>query len=317
MRQSLNYLITGGTGFMGHEITDYLLRQDDIGKIIIYSRDEFKQSEMRKEYPDKRMRFFLGDVRDLERLRIAMRGVDYVIHAAALKHVDSGQYNPSEHIKTNISGSENVVKASYYANVTRAILLNTDKSVKPINTYGKCKAVAEDLFINGCLQYKPLFSVVRYGNVMGSRGSVIPYFKKLLAEGRAQMPVTIPNMTRFAVTAYQAVKLIMTALSPDTKPQMVLVPKVPTFSLLRLCDALNVGFNETGIRPGEKMHEEMIHSEEGHRTYDQGNHYIITPEMPYDDEAVFTPGKRMLKDWNYDSYNNPDWLSAEELRRYL
>ena len=307
----MTYLITGGTGSMGKQLTKYLLADHRVTRIVIYSRDEYKHAVMEREFADSRLRFFLGDVRDEARLRLALGGIDYCIHTAALKRVERGEYDPQEFIKTNILGSQAVISSCAAAKVKRAVLLSTDKSVEAINLYGQTKAVAESLFISSCCSYMPIYSVVRYGNVVNSRGSVIPYFREL-AKISDTLPVTWPNMTRFAMTYQMAIDLIMRAI--EAPPQQVFVAKAPSFSLLRLCVALDREMDVQGAGPKEKLHEVLIHKYEANRAQDFGDHFRIRPEIPYDDEIVYEQG-RVLEPWTeYSSYRNPDWLSVDDIK---
>ena len=309
----MTYLITGGAGSMGRQLTKYLLWDDEIDKIIIFSRDEAKHAMMRQEIPDKRLRYIIGDVRDLDRITRACKGVDYVIHTAALKRVPEGQYNPTEFIKTNIQGTENVISACANTDVKRAVLLSTDKAVEAINLYGKTKAVAEEVWLQANIEYRPIYNVTRYGNVIGSTGSVVPFFKQLVEGGATSLPVTWPNMTRFAMTFNDAVHLVMYALW-SVYPQQIFVAKAPSFSMVRLAQAFNCAMDITGTRSGEKLHEVLVSKYESNRAYDYGDHYRIIPEDPYDDEITFCDIEPMEAHTEYESYTNEDWLTVDDLR---
>lgn len=295
---------------MGQQFTRYLLENEDPQKVIIYSRDEFKQAEMEKAFSDKRLRFFIGDVCDEKRLKLALNGVDYVVHTAALKHVDKAEYNPLEYIATNVGGTAGLVRACIDSAVKRCVLLSTDKSCMPINLYGATKMVAEKLFLASCV-YKPIFNVVRYGNVLHSRGSVVPYFKALIAGGAKRLPITALEMTRFAVTFAKAIAMIMEALKGD--PQVVYVAKAMTFSMAELCDAFDCEPQIVGIRPGEKLHETLIHEYETGRAYDAGSHYRIIPEIPFDGEYQFNVSRTFYKGNAYTS-DTAARLNIGELR---
>lgn len=312
-------LITGGTGSFGHAFVKYLLsfKEDDSPRrIIVFSRDEFKQHEMNKLYPEDRypqMRYYIGDVRDKQRVLKAFDRVDYVIHAAAIKHVPVCEYNPSEAIRTNIGGTENVADACVERGIRRAILLSSDKAVNPINLYGATKLVAEKTFIatNHYTGKKklPYFSVVRYGNVMGSRGSVIPEFKKQ-AEG-GSLRITDERMTRFWITLDEAVKLVLKALSNQEGGEIF----VPTLKSMRIVDlaravAPNVPIEYTGIRPGEKIHEVLISKDEMRKAVKHRGYYVILPDFKGKPEA-----NNLYEE--YSSDNNEDWITEEEMRRML
>lgn len=310
----MTYLITGGTGSMGKQLTKHLLTLPDTKRIVIYSRDEYKHAVMERELADKRLRFFIGDVRDRERLQVALNGVGYVIHTAALKRVEKGEYEPREFKKTNIDGTENVIDACIASGVKRAVLLATDKGVEAINIYGKSKAYAESEFIAAC-HYKPIFNVVRYGNVINSRGSVIPFFQGLVEGGAKALPVTRANMTRFAMTYDMAVKLVMRALGE--LPQQIFVAKAKSFSLVRLCEAFGCKMDEKGIGAGEKLHEVLINEYESRRAYDFGDHFRVLPELPWDDECPYEKGVRMEPWTEYNSYDNDDWMSVDDIKEMI
>ena len=278
-------LITGGTGSFGKNFTKYLLKNKKIKKIIIYSRDEFKQNEMNLEIKDKRLRFFLGDVRDKDRLISASKEVDCLIHAAALKQVPAAEYNPQECIKTNVTGAENVIKACIVNNIKNVIALSTDKAVNPINLYGATKLTSDKLFVaanNLTGKQKIKFSVVRYGNVMGSRGSVIELFKKLHSQSSKIYPITDLKMTRFWITIQDAVKFVDFCIQ-DSKGGEIYIPKLPSFKILNLVKVFNKNakIKIIGIRPGEKLHESLISLEDSSNTYEFKNYYLIYPLIKF------------------------------------
>lgn len=313
-------LVTGGTGSFGQAFTQRILDNPKIERIAIYSRGEHLQEEMERRFKDDRLRFFIGDVRDKDRLEMAMRGVDTVIHAAALKIVPTAEYNPTECTATNIGGAENVVKAAIRTGVPRVVALSTDKAVNPINLYGSSKLAAEKIFIaaNRMAGGKCRFNVVRYGNVSGSRGSVLPLFKKLKAEGKP-LPITDERMTRFWLTLDQSIDLVMNAMeiTDEGLHSKILVPKIPSIKITDLAMAIdpsNIILN-TGIRPGEKLHETLI-TEDENRTTTLGvgikdeAYYIINP-------SGFSMKHERLDGWRYTSDTNDQWLTVEQLRNYL
>ncbi len=318
-------LITGGTGSFGHKFTEKIFKQYKPRKVIIYSRDEYKQYLMQKRYEPwlKRMRFLIGDVRDRERLNRAFEGVDVVIHTAALKHVPAMEYNPIEAVKTNIHGAENVIDAALDRQVKKVIALSTDKGVQPANLYGATKMVSDKLFVHANA-YRGLkdiaFSVVRYGNVAGSRGSVIPYFKSLLEKDQNKLPVTHAEMTRFWISLEQGVDLVFKAVE-CAKGTEIFVAKIPSFKVTDLAKAMAPGaqWTEVGIRPGEKMHEIMITKEDSRKAYDFGDYYVIYPQVDWwDVNHHFTPGgKEVPKDFQYSSDTNDQWLTPEEIKELL
>ncbi|WGS63894.1 UDP-N-acetylglucosamine 4,6-dehydratase (inverting) [Marinitoga aeolica] len=322
-------LITGGTGSFGKMFTKILLESYDPKKIIIYSRDEFKQDVMRKElmfkYPDKmnKLRFFIGDVRDKERLYRAFDGVDYVIHAAAMKQVPACEYNPFEAIKTNIHGAQNIIDAAIDRGVKKVVALSTDKAVNPINLYGGTKLVSDKLFISANAysgSKNTIFSIVRYGNVAGSRGSVIPFFKELIEKGIKELPITDFRMTRFWITLEQGVDLVIKALK-ESKGGETYISKIPSFKITDLAQAMLPGckMKEIGIREGEKLHEVMITKDDSRTTYEYEKHYIIYPHFDWwNFESHFTPGGKLIEEgFEYNSGNNSEWLTVEDLRDWL
>ncbi|GFI49569.1 UDP-N-acetylglucosamine 4,6-dehydratase (inverting) [Lachnospiraceae bacterium] len=318
-------LITGGTGSFGNHFTEYVLKHYKPKKIIIYSRDEFKQFNMAnkfKQYEDI-MRFFIGDVRDKERLLRALGGVDYVIHAAALKQVPACEYNPIEAVRTNIDGAINVVNAVLDTpSVKRVVALSTDKSVNPINLYGGTKLVSDKLFIaaNAYSGAKDVrFAVVRYGNVAGSRGSVIPFFKQIIENGGKKLPITDYRMTRFWISLEEGVELVIKALE-EAKGGETFISKIPSFKIIDLAQAMLPGCEmpEVGIREGEKLHEVMVTREDSATTYEYKKHYIIYPHYNWwGEEKLILGGKKVEEGFEYNSGNNSVWLSAKEISSLL
>jgi len=317
-------LITGGTGSFGKCFTRYVMEHSNPKKVIIYSRDEFKQWMMEnefKEYADK-LRFFIGDVRDQERLRRAFEGVDYVIHAAALKQVPACEYNPNEAIKTNIHGAMNIIEAALDTNVKKVVALSTDKAVNPVNLYGGTKLVSDKLFIaaNAYVGNKDInFSIVRYGNVAGSRGSIIPFFRKLIADGQTELPITDLRMTRFWISLQQGVELVIKALE-ESKGGETFISKIPSFKITDLAQAMLPGCEmpEVGIREGEKLHEIMVTVEDSLNTYEYDKHFIVYPQMVWSESRRAVPtGKRVPEGFSYSSGNNTEWLSVEQIKELL
>ena len=319
-------LITGGTGSFGKCFTRYALKNYHPKKIIIYSRDEYKQFVMSNESPFKEnaqiMRFFIGDVRDKERLERAMEGVDYVIHAAALKQVPACEYNPAEAIKTNIHGAMNVIDASLDCGVKKVVALSTDKAVNPVNLYGGTKLVSDKLFIaaNAYAGSKDInFSIVRYGNVAGSRGSVIPFFRSLIEKGETTLPITDYRMTRFWISLEQGVQLVIKALD-EAHGGETFISKIPSFYVKDLAEALLRGCKsvETGIRPGEKLHEIMITPEDSYNTYEFEKNFIGYQQITYNTIQVRDEsGKKVEEGFAYSSGTNKEWLSVEQIRELL
>ena len=317
-------LITGGTGSFGNYFTDFVLAHYKPKKIIVYSRDEFKQFQMRNrliEY-DSVMRYFIGDVRDQARLRRALEGVDYIIHAAAMKQVPACEYNPHEAIKTNIQGAVNVIEAALDTGVKRVVALSTDKAVNPINLYGGTKLVSDKLFI-AANAYSGLkdtrFAIVRYGNVAGSRGSVIPFFRGLVQSGETELPITDLKMTRFWINLEQGVQLVIKALA-EARGGETFIAKIPSFKITDLAKAIlpECTLKEVGIREGEKLHEIMITREDSHYTYEYDKHFIIYPHMSWWHEDMrIADGKPVPNDFEYSSGTNNQWLSIKELGIFL
>ena len=322
-------LITGGTGSFGNRFVERILNEYNPKKIIIYSRDEFKQDLMKKVFmekcPDKyeKLRFFIGDVKDKDRLYRALVGVDYVIHAAAMKQVPACEYNPFEAIKTNINGAQNLVDACIDRGVKKCVALSTDKAVNPINLYGGTKLVSDKLFISANAysgNNGTIFSVVRYGNVAGSRGSVIPFFKSLIEDGKKELPITDFNMTRFWITLDEGVDLVFKALE-ESKGGETYISKIPSFKITDLAKAMldDVKMKEVGIREGEKLHEVMITKDDSRRTYEYDKHYIIYPNFDWwNIDTHFTEGGKLINlGFEYDSGTNSEWLSIEDLRKAM
>lgn len=320
-------LITGGTGSLGQALVKHILetRNEEFSKIIVFSRDEQKQYQMSLEFPENKfpqMRYFIGDVRDLPRLTMAMKGVDYVIHAAAMKHVPIAEYNPMECIKTNINGAENVINAALESGVKKVVALSTDKACAPINLYGATKLASDKLFVaaNNITGWNPItFSVVRYGNVMGSNGSVIPFFLKKKSEG--VLPITDSKMTRFNISLEGGVNMVMHALDNAWGGE-IFIPKIPSYNILDVANAIGPECEKpiVGIRPGEKIHEEMITSSDSFNTYDLGKYFTILPSEPvfdlYDFLETFKANK-VPEGFNYDSGSNSEWETVESLRALI
>ena len=320
-------LITGGTGSFGKKCLKMIFERYNPKKVIIYSRDEFKQYNMKAEMSGTvdmdRVRFFIGDVRDKERLMRAFHGVDYVIHAAAMKQVPTCEYNPMEAIKTNIHGAQNVIDAALDRGVKKVVALSTDKAVNPINLYGGTKLVSDKLFIAANAYTglnKTVFSVVRYGNVAGSRGSIIPLFRTLIENGEKELPITDYRMTRFWITLEQGVELVFKALE-EAKGGETYISKIPSFKITDLAKAMlpHGSMKEIGIREGEKLHEVMVTRDDSRTTYEYDKHYIVYPHFDWLDlDKVLLPGGTLVEDgFEYNSGNNKEWLDVEGLRMAL
>lgn len=317
-----NILITGGTGSFGKQYTKTLLERYKPQKIVIFSRDELKQYEMAQVYNQPCMRYFLGDVRDESRLKEATNGIDYIIHAAALKQVPAAEYNPTECIKTNIYGAQNVIAAALVNGVEKVIALSTDKAANPINLYGATKLASDKLFVaanNMAGSRKTRFSVVRYGNVIGSRGSVVPFFKKLIKEGAREIPITDIEMTRFMITLQQGVDFVLKNFE-RMKGGETFIPKIPSMKILDVANALapNLPHKIIGIRPGEKIHETMCPSDDSHITYEFADYFVIAPTIQFNFITDFSvnalgeSGKLVQRGFEYNSGSNTEWLSKEE-----
>jgi UDP-N-acetylglucosamine 4,6-dehydratase/5-epimerase len=316
-------LITGGTGSFGKQCVKTFLGQYQPKKIIVYSRDELKQFEMAQEFNADAMRYFIGDVRDRDRLTLAMHSVDYVIHAAALKQVPAAEYNPMECIKTNINGASNVIDAAFANDVKKVIALSTDKAASPINLYGATKLVSDKLFVsanNIAGDRQTRFSVVRYGNVVGSRGSVVPFFQKLVQDGVPEIPITDPRMTRFWITLSQGVDLVLKSFARMQGGE-VFVPKIPSMQIMGLAEALAPGVptKVVGIRPGEKLHEVMCPGDDSHLVLEFPDHYVIRPSISFSSGVDFTlnllgeKGVPVPEKFQYSSNFNTEWLTPEQL----
>lgn len=319
-------LVTGGTGSFGRRLVGIVLNQYRPARLVVFSRDELKQYEMEQEIPtaaNHPIRYFIGDVRSKERLAMAMRDIDIVIHAAALKHVPTAEYNPTECIHTNVLGAENVIQAAIETGVERVVALSTDKAANPINLYGASKLASDKLFVAAnALAGKggTRFSVVRYGNVVGSRGSVIPFFRRLTEQQAAEMPITDGRMTRFWITLQQGVDFVLSSLEMMTGGE-IFVPKIPSMRITDLaeCMAPGVPHRFVGIRPGEKLHEVMIPEDDGRTTIELTDRYIIEPQFPWwSHEPHAENGARPVADgFRYSSDQNDEWLDADGMRKLL
>ena len=327
MLNNKSVLITGGTGSFGKKFTEVILkRYPKIKRVVIFSRDEVKQLDLKQKYPEKKfkkLRFFIGDVRDYERLKMATEGIDVVVHAAAIKQVDTAEYNPTECIRTNISGAENVIKASLECGVKDVVALSTDKACAPINLYGATKLASDKLFtaannIRGSKEIK--FSVVRYGNVMGSRGSVIPFFLSKKEEGK--LPITHKEMTRFNISLQEGVDMVLNVLKIHLGGE-IFIPKIPSYKITDVAEAISsdAEINIVGIRPGEKLHEEMITESDSIHTIDLGNYYAILPSVSHTySEKEFMAhhkAKKVPFGFSYNSGNNSKWLNIDSLRKLI
>lgn len=327
MLNNKTILITGGTGSFGKKFLEMIFLNYSPKKVIIYSRDEYKQSVMKTEFANKadmnKVRFFIGDVRDKDRLYRAFHGVDYVIHAAAMKQVPTCEYNPFEAIKTNIHGAQNVIDAALDCGVKKVVALSTDKAVNPINLYGGTKLVSDKLFVAANAYSgtdKTTFSVVRYGNVAGSRGSIIPIFSNIIQKGKKELPITDFRMTRFWITLKQGVELVFKALE-ESKGGETYISKIPSFKIIDLAYAMlsNAELKEIGIREGEKLHEVMITKDDSRTTYEYDQHYIIYPHFEWwNFDKYFTKGGELVKEgFEYNSGSNSEWLDIENIKTAL
>lgn len=327
MLNGKNILITGGTGSFGKQFVKTILKHYKPNKIIIYSRDELKQYEMAQRFNDPCMRYFIGDVRDLARLESAMNSVDYVVHAAALKHVPIAEYNPMECIKTNINGAQNVIDAALRCGVSKVIALSTDKAASPINLYGATKLASDKLFVaaNNIRGGKDIsFAVVRYGNVLGSRGSVVPFFQKLIADGATELPITDERMTRFWITLQEGVDFVLKNFQRMHGGE-TFIPKIPSMKVVDVAYAIapHLPHKNIGIRAGEKMHEVMCPRDDSHLTLEFHDHYVIKPTIQFTEAADFSlnncgeHGKLVKYGFKYSSETNDIWLTPEELLKKI
>ena len=325
MLTNKNVLVTGGTGSFGREFIATVLEHHRPRRLVVFSRDELKQFEMQQHLDDPRLRWFIGDVRDGARLHQAMDGVDLVVHAAALKQVPTAEYNPMECAKTNIHGAENVIQAALHCNVEKVVALSTDKAANPVNLYGATKLVSDKLFVaanNVAGEGRTRFSVVRYGNVVNSRGSVAPLFRKLIGEGAAHLPITDERMTRFWITLRQGVDFVLKSFERMQGGE-IFVPRIPSIRITDLARAMapDMPLKTVGIRPGEKLHEVMCPSDDSHLTIEFDDHYVIRPAITffsrsndYNANALKEKGRPVEQGFDYNSGDNPDFLTVEQIR---
>ena len=320
-----NILITGGTGSLGQALVRHFLNNKNYKKIVVYSRDELKQFEMQKQFSPnqlKRIRFFIGDIRDLNRLKIAFNNIDLVIHAAALKQVDTAEYNPTEYIKTNIYGAQNIIEACFESNIKKVIALSTDKATSPINLYGATKLCSDKLFIAaGNFMTKTNFSIIKYGNVVSSRGSVIPVLKKQFLNKQKYLTITDPEMTRFSLEMNKCLKIIDWSII-NSQGSEIIIPKLKSYKILELAKAINskIKIKIIGIRPGEKISEEMISVSESRYCYDIGDYYILIPNKNLKTIKHYKKkfkAKLVENNFHYDSSSNRDFLTIKELRNII
>lgn len=327
MFDGASILITGGTGSFGKKYVETILRKFSPRRLVIYSRDELKQFEMSQTYSDPCMRYFIGDVRDKVRLMQAMNGVDYVIHAAAMKQVPAAEYNPMECIKTNIHGAENVIAAALENNVKKVIALSTDKAANPINLYGATKLASDKLFVaanNMAGSKETKFAVVRYGNVVGSRGSVVPFFQKQIDQGVDSLPITHPEMTRFWISLQQGVDFVLKNFTRMSGGE-IFVPKIPSIKIMDLAEAMAPHLEQriVGIRPGEKLHEIMCPADDSHLTIEFDDHYVLSPTIKfynrdnrYTENQIGEKGVPVAAGFEYNSGTNPQFLSVKEIQEF-
>ncbi len=331
MLNNKSILITGGTGFFGKNFVKYIYENYKPEKVVVFSRDEAKQYEMKNEFSDKkykRLKFFIGDVRDKDRLIMAFDDIDYVVHAAALKHVPAAEYNPIETIKTNIYGAENVIQASIYCGVNKVIALSTDKAANPINIYGATKLASDKLFVaaNNLVGKKKIrFSVVRYGNVFSSRGSVVPYFKNLIEKGKKELPITDTKMTRFVIRIKEGIELVLKSFQRMHGGE-IFVPKTPSIRIVDLAKAMspNIKLKIIGIRPGEKLHEVLCPSDSAHLTYEFRDHFVISPGIQFHASKnqfhknnLKETGKLVKTKFEYQSGSNKEFYNIREIKKLL
>ncbi len=322
-----NILITGGTGSFGQLFIKTILENYKPKRVIIYSRDELKQFEMQQVFNQSCMRYFIGDVRDFNRLALAMQGVDFVVHAAALKQVPAAEYNPMECIKTNVHGADNVIQAAIANNVKKVIALSTDKAANPINLYGATKLCSDKLFVaanNITGGKETTFSVVRYGNVVGSRGSVVPFFKKLIEQGATELPVTDEQMTRFWITLSEGIDFVIKGFQ-RMRGGEIYIPKIPSMRIMDLVQAMAPGVpvKIIGIRPGEKLHEIMCPKDDSHLTFEFDDHFVIAPSITFTAKSNQFDGNNLAENgtlvpygFEYESGTNPHFLNVQELQKY-
>lgn len=326
MLNDKSIMITGGTGSFGQKLIRTILARYKPRRVIVFSRDELKQFDMSQEFNAPCMRYFLGDVRDAARLRQAMRDVDYVVHAAALKQVPAAEYNPTEFIRTNVSGAEHVIAAAIENGIEKVIALSTDKASSPINLYGATKLLSDKLFVaanNIVGTHRTRFAVVRYGNVVGSRGSVVPFFQRLISQGATELPVTDPRMTRFWLKLQVGVDFVLKNFQRMQRGE-IFVPKIPSVRILDLVEAMAPGmaYRVVGIRPGEKLHETMISRDDSTHTYEFDDHFVIAPTLQMVDPSEFSSNglgeksKPVDEGFKYASETNPQFLSPQELREF-
>lgn len=313
-------LVTGASGSFGRAFVDSVLKRYKPEKLVIFSRDELKQFEMGQKFNQDCLRYFIGDVRDFDRLAMAMRGMDYVVHAAALKQVPTAEYNPFECIRTNVHGAENVVRAAIQTGVKKVVALSTDKAASPINLYGASKLASDKIFVAANAlggRGGPRFAVVRYGNVVGSRGSVIPFFQKLIAEGQKTLPITDARMTRFVITLAQGVNMVLSSFSMMEGGE-IFVPKIPSVKITDLAEAMLPGCEQkiVGIRPGEKVHEVMITEDDSRSTLELEDRYVIEPQFDYWSRTPYANrgAKRVTENFRYSSDSNNEWLNPSQIR---